>query len=169
METQASPEVLTLEPGGVVVGIDGVTIFADELYFSSHLEEAMQFTMERYDEALAELPMREGYIVKSHVYRLSIPASSENKLYNFVIGVPVLKGANFERLREATLANTANWTDTFPPYRSLWLPSKEFYDKDNNLYKSRVLLRATPYKGDNHTFVLVEHTFPTKSETSSSQ
>ena len=60
--------------------------------------------------------MYKGYVIKSHVYCLSVPPSVENKLYTFVIGVPVPEGSDIERLRDTKLTNTADLTDTSPPH-----------------------------------------------------
>ena len=136
VEAQGPPEVLTLEPGGFVVGIDGITILADEPYFAAHLDETVQFTIERYDEAFIDLSVKEPYVVKSHAYRLRVLPSSENKHYNLVIGIPVPEGVDPNRAEQAAIIDTAkDITDSFPPYYRYWSAYGGLYDEDSNLLK----------------------------------
>ncbi len=159
VEAQGSPEILTLEPGEFVVGIDGITILADEPRLAAHLDETVQFTLERYDEVLTDLPMEEGYILKSRVYRLSVLPTSENKHYNLVIGIPVPEGTDLRRLRKAKVTDTARLTDTIPPYRLLWSIHRGIYDEDSNLFKTGISQFTGPSMASEYIFTLVEHTF----------
>ena len=52
VEAQGPPELLTLEPDRVVVGLDGIVVGDDE---DAPLLQSMQLTIERFDEAIAHV------------------------------------------------------------------------------------------------------------------
>ncbi len=135
VEAQGPPEVLTLELGGSVVGLDGIIVTDNDSQWP--LQQATQIQIEHFDEILTEVPV--FFTVRSHVYRMSFLTTDSYQNEFVEIGIPVPENVDPARLIAARildnrLGSDGPWSRDDPP-QLFWKTKRGFYDANSNLFK----------------------------------
>ena len=135
VEAQGPPEVLTLELGGSVVGLDGITVTDNHSQWP--LQQTTQIQIEHFDEILTEVPV--FFTVRSPVYRMSFLTTDSYQDEFVEIGIPIPENVDPERLIAARildnrLGSDGPWSRNDPP-QLFWKTKRGFYDESSNLFK----------------------------------
>jgi uncharacterized protein (TIGR02145 family) len=142
-----------LEPGGIVVGVDGVVIGAPE----GSLDEEVEIRIEKVEDPTVDIPLPE-YIKRDDLVGnfYEFTASDEVIIddHNYlIIGLPVPEGVSPDNLSIAILMSPEMiiMNGEFDP-SMLWTTVRGYYDEESELFGTIV-----PYVGTiPYTAVLVE-------------
>jgi len=134
-EEEEEPEGLILEPGGLVTGVDGVTVGAPE----GVLEQAIEIYIEKMDDPRGEVPFpeyMEDMEIVGDFYEISAGQNFTTSAGDYLLlGLPVPEGVSTNDLIFVSLVPPdgiiRGWPDDDPSQR--WGPLQGVYDPGSGL------------------------------------
>jgi hypothetical protein len=133
---EPEPEFLTLEPGGLVTGVDGVTVGAPE----GALDQPIEILIEEVDDPRAEVPFAEylaGAEVVGDFYAISAEQDFSTSTEDYLIlGLPVAENVSTDELALVCLVPPGcimmDEPDDDPSLR--WSCLQGLYDSESELF-----------------------------------